>query len=195
MPAKNKEAKSLILAALEKSPGRTKAELLEMTGLSKDVVQSEVGRLRRTNDIKAQQYGRHEAATWYLNDGLSILDRIEEVIKDSDKPLNYHEIAAMLGIGQMQTANPLSVLVTRRKIIKSDPARLSTGKAASTYIHTANVPIPSRSQGAADQLGMSLEVYERLIDKDLGEAVCDAEFRCFLNSYFQGGKATAQFIS
>ena len=86
MPAKNKEAKSLILAALEQSPGRTKAELLEITGLSKDVVQSEVGRLRRTNHIKAQQYGRHEAATWYLNDGLSILDRIEEAIKDSDKP-------------------------------------------------------------------------------------------------------------
>lgn len=194
MPAKNKEAKGLILAALGESPGLTKADLVAATGLTEDVVNGEIGRLRRTNDIKAEQYGRHKVATWHLNDGLSILDRIEEVIRDSAKALNYHQIAAMLGISQAQTANPLSVLVKRRKIIKSEPVRLATGNAASTYVHADNIPIPSRHQGTADQLGISLEIYEQLIDKELGEPLCDAEFRNWLNVYHQGSGAKAQFL-
>ena len=194
MPAKNKEAKGLILAALEQSPGRTKAELLEITGLSDDIIQDEIGRLRRTGHVKADQFGRRKAAEWYLMSGMSILDRIEAAVKSSDKPLNYREIAAALGIEQKKTANPLSVLAARRKIIKSDVVRLTTSNAASTYIHADNLPSLSSNQGSADNLNMSLEAYEGLIEKELGEPLCDAEFRNWINVYYAGSKATAQFI-
>lgn len=193
MPVKNKESKELIMKAIKDKPGISRREIRAVTGLSKDLVQTEVTRLSRTKSIRAEYYNSDRTHRWYLKDSITIVDRIEACIRDADKALNYREIAAMVGIEQQQTANPLSILMDRGKIINGASVTL-TNKDVATYLHTDNLPTVSPIQAGANNLGIPINKYEELLDLELGQAINDPEMESFLNTYYQGGKATAQFI-
>ncbi len=178
MAVLNKEAKALILKAIGDQPGITRPELIAATGLTKEVVRREIDRLGHNKvKIKAEYYTSDKSHHWYLYESKTIVDRIEDCIKASDKALNYREVAAMCNIEQAQTANPLNILMKRGHIING-PSITLTNKDVATYIHSSTLPRLTISQAAANSLGVPHDDYDDLISK--GYKTSDIEEPAFL---------------
>lgn len=195
MSVKNKEAKELILKAIEAKPGITRPELSKVTGLGKDMVRIEVERLSKRAIVHSEYYAKpSQVYGWYMSGVKTIIQRVEDAIRDADSPVNYLVIAAMSNLKPEQVANPLSKLMETKAIYRGENMT-ATNKDVFTYLHPDNAPALTLSASRANSLGMPLEEYERLAELELSHVLHDKEMRDFLNVYYSGSNATAQFLS
>ncbi len=192
---RNPEAEGLILEAIGAQPGITRPELIKVTGLTKEMVRLEVKRLSKWSKIHTDKNkGGRFCHPWYLKGELTIIQQVEKAVMDADKPVTGSEIAARLNLESQKVYNPLNKLLEDNKIYLG-PSVGERDKAVMTYLHPDNRPVMTPMEITASSLGMSIEIYERMIDLELGPAVRDPEFRAFLNVYYAGNNATANFMS
>lgn len=191
MPPKNIESQERILKAIEAQPGITRPELKALTGQSKDLIQIAVRNLSQTSKIHAEHC--NHTHHWYAAGVLSIIKRVENAIIEADKAVHYVEIAARANLTPEQVSGPVHRLMRDGTIYRGEDVSL-TNKSVCTYLHPANRPVASVMQTAAARIGMSVEEYQRISDTEYGPALSDPEFKDWANVYFNGSKATAQFM-